>query len=288
MARVTIKDIAKCAAYPSQQCPEGAQQGGYPISAGVRARVEKTAKELGYSPNILAKPQKSVSNEVAVITPSVINPFYTSLIKGIEQQLWGLRLQHDHLCDGPARTGDGDVVRSLRGRMVAGVIAASDNISDDMLEELVRLKRDSAASVVLADYQKQNDGDICGVFLIMSGGAALAAEYLLQRDTGASPLPPSHLDRRSASTAMSFGKRCGPTAWRLERGNTFLCSGETSFQSGVELSDILLESAYQPTAVAAINDTVASGHPFRSGVQRASRCRTISRSSALTTSFTRK
>ena len=41
--------------------------------------------------------------------------------------------------------------------------------------------------------------------------------------------------------------------------NTFLCSGETSFQSGVELSDILLESAYQPTAVAAINDTVASG-----------------------------
>lgn len=132
-----------------------------------------------------------------MITPSVINPFYTSLIKGIEQQLWGSGYGMIIYVTGLRGRGDEDVVRSLRGRMVAGVIAASDSISDDMLEELVRLKRDSAASVVLADYQKQNDGDICGVFFDYERGAALAAEYLLQKGHRRIAFATNHLDRRS-------------------------------------------------------------------------------------------
>ena len=50
-----------------------------------RQAITKAAKDLGYIPNMLARGLKtSVSKEVAVIMPSITNPFYTSMTMGIE------------------------------------------------------------------------------------------------------------------------------------------------------------------------------------------------------------
>ena len=261
MGQITIKDVARECGISVTTVSRVLSGSSYPVSAGVRAKVESTAKKLGYSPNILARSlKKSVSNEVAVITPSVVNPFYTAMIKGIEQQLWGSRYGMVIYVTGQRGRSDEDVIQSLRGKMVAGVIAASDSVSDELLEELVKFKRSNSVPIVLTDYQRKNDGDICGVFFDYEKGAALAAEYFLKKGHRRIAFATNHLDRRSrVYRYKGFGDMLRANGVELGEENTFFSSGETSFQSGLELSEVILKSAYHPTAVAAINDTVASG-----------------------------
>jgi LacI family transcriptional regulator len=58
------------------------------ISAETREKVFKTAKELGYQPNILATGlRKGHSGLIGVVVPAVNYSFFSSAIKGIEEQI---------------------------------------------------------------------------------------------------------------------------------------------------------------------------------------------------------
>jgi len=261
MSEITIKDVAKECNLSIATVSRVLGGSTHPVSEEVRKRVEEAANRLGYSPNILARGLKrSVTNEVAVLMPSVVNPFYTSIIKGIEQKLWGSGYGMVLYITGMRGRSDSEVIQSLRGRMVAGVIAASDSVSERLLKDLLAFKKEKSVPVIFLDYQLKNDADICGVFCDYERSTIQVAEYLIEKGHRRIAFASSPFDRTSRTIRYDALKRClRDHGIPLDECNTFLYGAETSFHAGVELANIMIESAYQPTAVIAINDTVAAG-----------------------------
>lgn len=56
------------------------------ISDAVRLRVERAVSELGYTINIAARNLRRNDTGVVRLVPDIGNPFFSQLLKGIEQQ----------------------------------------------------------------------------------------------------------------------------------------------------------------------------------------------------------
>ncbi|MDL1163479.1 LacI family DNA-binding transcriptional regulator, partial [Yersinia pestis] len=82
----TIHDIAKMANVSSATVSRVLSNSSYPVSKELKERIQKIAKESNYIPNMLGKQlKKNSSNTIGVIIPSIVNPFYSSVIFGIEE-----------------------------------------------------------------------------------------------------------------------------------------------------------------------------------------------------------
>lgn len=63
------------------------------VAEATRARVQKAVRASGYVPNTLARNfRRRRSNSVLVLVPDIANPFYSSIIRGIER----VALQHHY------------------------------------------------------------------------------------------------------------------------------------------------------------------------------------------------
>lgn len=85
MKRVTQKDVARAAGV-SQATVSLVLSGGTPsIPAETWGRITDAAKELGYVPNRFAQALKTRRTmTLACIVPDITNPFYPSLVRGIQ------------------------------------------------------------------------------------------------------------------------------------------------------------------------------------------------------------
>jgi LacI family transcriptional regulator len=60
-----------------------------PTSAAARERVLQAAHDLDYHPNWLARSLRSHrTNTIGLVVPDIENPFFTSLVKGVEREAW--------------------------------------------------------------------------------------------------------------------------------------------------------------------------------------------------------
>lgn len=88
METVTIKDVARQSGYSITTVSRVLSGSDYPVSADAREAIEACAARMDYVPNQLARGLKTNSSrEIAVITPSLRNPFYTTIITSIESAL---------------------------------------------------------------------------------------------------------------------------------------------------------------------------------------------------------
>lgn len=83
--RVTIYDIAKIANVSTTTVSRVLSKSNYPVKKEVAQHIEKIAKELNYYPNSNARNLKNRnSKNIGVLIPSFINPFYTYILKAME------------------------------------------------------------------------------------------------------------------------------------------------------------------------------------------------------------
>ena len=88
MESVTIKDVARESGYSITTVSRVLSGSDYPVSADARDAIERCAARMGYVPNQWARSLKTNSSrEIAVIMPSLRNPFYTTLVTSIESSL---------------------------------------------------------------------------------------------------------------------------------------------------------------------------------------------------------
>ncbi|MBI2001087.1 MAG: LacI family DNA-binding transcriptional regulator [candidate division NC10 bacterium] len=85
-ARVTrLKDVARLARVSTATVSRILNDHG-PASEAARSRVLHAARELDYHPNWLARSLRGLrTNTVGLVLPDIENPFFTSLVKGVEQ-----------------------------------------------------------------------------------------------------------------------------------------------------------------------------------------------------------
>lgn len=83
--RVTIYDIAKRVNVSPSTISRVLSNSNYPVSEKLREKILKAADEMNYYPNLSARSlKKQDSRNIGIVLPSISNPFYPSVVKGIE------------------------------------------------------------------------------------------------------------------------------------------------------------------------------------------------------------
>ncbi len=248
--RVSSIDVARRAGVSQSAVSRTFSQRGV-VSAETRAKVLAAARDLGYTPNALARSLiTNRTNIVGVVMADMTNPFYPTVLEELARQLGGVGLQVLLLAPPPERDSD-DVLPLLLQYRVDAVIVASASISSAMVGTLAargtpvvlfnRHVPGVAVSAVLCDNV---EGGRLVANLLLDGGHRRVGFIAGKPDTSTS------IDREKG-----FGDRLrerGVFAWGREQG-------VYTYQSGYEAALQLLDRADRPSAIFCANDIMALG-----------------------------
>src|SRR6266508_6046928 len=173
--RVTIHDVATDAAVSAMTVSRVIN--GIPrVRPDTRKRVEASIAKLGYVPNRVARGLiQRKTRAFGVIVPDVANPFFTLVVRGVEQVAWRAGY-HVILCD---TQGDLERERGYLEDMVAfqveGVLIAP--VGDRSRPQLRRLTRNNVPFVIVDRSIAGFEADIVQGDSV--GGARQLVEHLI-------------------------------------------------------------------------------------------------------------
>ncbi|TIX86766.1 LacI family DNA-binding transcriptional regulator [Rhizobium sp. P44RR-XXIV] len=252
-SRATQKDVAKAAGVSQATVSMVLSGGGASIPAETWERITKAAKDLGYVPNRFAQALKtSRSMTIACIVPDITNPFYPSLIRGIQSIADGLN--YDVITvntDGTPERERHFLDWARQGR-VDGVIGVFFTLKAKDFSPLL----EAGVPVVRIESSKKRGGEIPvdDIYVDSRAAAQAVTEYLLS------------LGHKRIALVAGRG---GPQAHRIEGYRTALAGfghpdhvvidDEFSEMGGIRAAESILEGDFQPTAIFAANDLMAIG-----------------------------
>ncbi|GLS19672.1 LacI family transcriptional regulator [Labrys miyagiensis] len=251
--RATQKDVARLAGVSQATVSMVLSGGGASIPAETWARITKAAKDLGYVPNRFAQALKtSRSMTIACIVPDITNPFYPSLIRGIQSVADGLSY------DVIAVNTDGSPERErhfldwARQGRVDGVIGVFFTLRAQDFSPLI----EAGVPVVRIESSKKHGGEIAVDDIFVDSRAAAYAVT-------------EHLITQGHSRIAMVAGRGGPQTTRIEGYRTALATagyedhvvvdGEFSEIGGMRAAETILGGTFGPTAIFAANDLMAIG-----------------------------
>ncbi len=259
MGQITIKHVAMRSGFSNATVSRVLGGSSYPVNEKTRKKILQCAEELGYTPNLLARSlKKNISDEVAVVIPSLENPFYALLVKGIEKEL-----SHNgfntliYAYDGSESTSK--ISDLLLGKRTAGIIFSGNHLSEEIIDRLKRQQNNLTPVIAVNFIQKEAD-IFSGIFFNYHECGKMTAEYLIKN---------GHLNTAWAIHNMN------PDAW-MDLKNGFCekyqnagCSFDSSsifnsdiagdFDAGCELAEKIIASSKPYTAISTNNDLVALG-----------------------------
>ena len=143
------------------------------ISDATKTRVNKIAKELNYTPNLIAKSLKiKKTKTLGIIISDITNPFYPEIIRGVED----IANENDFnliLCNSDNNHAkELKYLKVLIGKRVDGILLTPSNYN------LIGLLIDNKIPFVLIDVQPNKDVNC--VYVDQEHIGKISAEYLLK------------------------------------------------------------------------------------------------------------
>lgn len=226
------------------------------FAPATRAAVEQAVEKLGYRPNTIARSLRTKSTEtIAFLLPYVPDPFFVSLISGVEQH--ALKSKYTMLLC----VTEGDPVREeqylhlLRTKQVDGALVNGLVLQADRIERFV----EDGFPIVCLD----RDVDSPSVPLVQVDnrlGARLATVHLLELGhTRIAHLSGAELSRLRQSQERLEGYREALADAGVTADPRLVASGDYTEEGGYEATRALLESGVEFSAVFAANDLAAIG-----------------------------
>ncbi|MCD6290034.1 MAG: LacI family DNA-binding transcriptional regulator [Anaerolineae bacterium] len=209
-SHISIKDIARAAGV-SHSTVSRALKGTGRISPATRDRIRHIAKEMGYTPSLVARSLVTKrTHSLGLVVTQLSDPFIDRIVDGIEDLAtaagYSVLLSSSHA--DPAR--EMAIVEAFHTRRVDGVIVLASRVGNLYSERLQEL------SVPIVLINNQANGEyIYSVSADDEGGARLAVRHLLDLGhrrigyIGSSFRPPSN-QRRLAGYQAEL-KRAGIT-----------------------------------------------------------------------------
>jgi LacI family transcriptional regulator len=255
-SKVTMNDVAR-AARVSKQTVSAVINNKSGISEETRGRIRKIITRLDYQPNILASSLRAQRTfTVGVVIPSITNPYYPELVRGIEDeaQLHGYTV---FLCnsDEDAQKEVG-YLHILRRHRVTGLIAAIIQVNQAWTEALRKLASQRVPVVVFGpDRAIENVVQIC---VDDEEGFVKATSHLfdLGHERIGMIMPPS--DPGGSSQRVS-GFLKAHAERRRKVPSELLAPGGWHVMDGRNGAAHLMKLSRPPTAIVAANDMTAIG-----------------------------
>jgi LacI family transcriptional regulator, galactose operon repressor len=249
----TIYDVAKLAGVSTATVSRSLNGTGQ-TAPSTRLAIEAAVRQLGYQPNRIARSLVTKSTQtIALLLPDITNPFYASLVSGIEERTLALGYTM-LLC-----TTEGDSAREelylnllrskqVDGALVDGLVLSADRVARFVAEgfPIVCLDRNVASNAVPL---VQVDNHL---------GARLATEHLLElghtRIAHVAGAPELRISGERVEGYQEALSRAG-----IEADPALLAVGGFTEDGGYEAARALLSGAPRPTAIFAANDLSAVG-----------------------------
>src|SRR5205085_3247628 len=107
------------------------------ISVDVRERIQRIAREMGYTPNAIAQSlQNRQSSTIGLVVTSIADPFWGDVMKGVEEVAreagFGVFLSASH--NDPDQ--EMSIIETFRRRRVDGIFVAASRITSSYKKRL--------------------------------------------------------------------------------------------------------------------------------------------------------
>lgn len=263
--RTTISDVAKKAGVSIATVSRVLNGTDYPVKESLREAVLGAAEQMNYTPNFFGRSLKSgKSNDIGVILPSMVNPFYSEVIAGMEKECRDAGYNPIFCSSNNEPEKELEQIRLMRKKCVEGLLISTINADSASLRRYIS----GNSNVVLFDQPVESL--TCGsVGYDFALAGALAARYLVSRGHRRIAFLSTPLDRPSRRAIFkgfrgALGGEAGAAFHPedlivLPGGSSSVEMGNGEFENGHRLARAFLDSRCPATAAVAINDITAFG-----------------------------
>jgi LacI family transcriptional regulator len=255
-SKITMDHVAR-AAHVSKQTVSAVINNKSGISEETRVRVRRIIARLDYQPNILASSLRAQRTfTVGVVIPSITNPYYPELVRGIEDEAQR-RGYSVFLCNSDENPEkEVSYLHLLRRHRVTGLITTTIQLNQAWTEALQKLASERVPVIVLGPGQPI--ANVVRVCVDDEEGFVKATSHLLDLGhdrigmvmppagpNGQSPRVTGFLKAHAQRKKKVPPELLAPGGWHVTDG-----------QSGAAQ---LMRLAKPPTAIVAANDLAAIG-----------------------------
>ncbi len=249
---VTIKDVAEKAHVSIASVSYVINNGPRNVSTKTREKVEKAIKEIGYSPNIVARTLKtSKTYNIGLLVTDLQDLFFSDLISGV--QFEALNKNYNvFLC---SSENDPDLemhyIKQLEEQKVNGVIIAGSRLDQETLNSIAGKMN----AVILSPYRIKN---AIQFYIDDYSGGWMVGELLFS-------LGHRKIKFIDGSWIKGISHRLeGLSGFLSEKGiDTHELSGdkvfELTFENGMKAAEATMRKYPDTTALFCYNDVIAAG-----------------------------
>lgn len=247
----TIKDVAKLAGV-ALSTASYALSGDSKVSTKTREKVLEAARQLNYRKNGFAMDlKKSRTNTIALILTDLSGPFYSELIRSIQDV--ALSNGYDLIACSSMGGEDSTAVRFLLEKRVDGAIVLAHNITDDIL----RAAAGERFPIVVMDRPITGNG-LVNVLVDGEEGGYRATRYLI--DQGHRSIAYISGPANSYDNALRYeGFLRAMREEGLEERAKWKLSGSFIREGGYKATKMMIMQGELPSAVFYANDEMAVG-----------------------------
>lgn len=251
MVLVTIKEVAQKAGV-SVSTVSRVLTNNAPVKPETREEVQEAIKQLGYSPNAVARSlRKKVSRTIGLVIPDITNPFFPDIAKGVEDSAKeaGYHVILSNVGNDPQ--SEEEVIQLLRERQVDGVILVSSSPVGTYLHKF----HNEGMKIVTVDREFK-DVEVDAVICDNVSGSYQATRHLIELGhqeiaiiTG--PMELNITQDRLEGYKKALREKGLPV---LER---WIWKAGFSFNQGYSITEENFEKENIPTAIFASSDIAA-------------------------------
>lgn len=252
---VSIKQVAKLAGVSTATVSRTLKLPDV-VTAETREKVMSAVTKLGYTPNFLAANLRTARSQVIlVIVPDIGNPFFSEIIKGMEQvaQARGYSLllgDSQHSAEREFEYGS-----RVAARQADGLITLSGRVPFKNYREQLR-KGVLPPMVNACEYIA--DRAIPTVQIDNQAAAFKAMQYLLDLGHKHIGFVTGPMTSTLSTERLKGYQKALQSAGRPEK-KALIVHGDFTAESGVAAAEQLLALAHPPTAIFCSNDEMAIG-----------------------------
>lgn len=255
MKKITSTDVAKLAGVSQTAVSIALSQSNkVHLSDETKNKIIAAAKELQYGPFAKNAPFSCLKNEIAVLVPTISNPYYTMLLHAIEEIAFENGFQINYCCTNKDAKKEKQILEQIdlnRTKCVIYTFTPQSRTSAIKLSKKLPIciygETDFEINALLIPLHSHQSGYMLAEYMVQQGHRNLA--FLSSPTSLLTTARKNRLDG-----VIEFTKKADIPLTILTTEQE-----EDNLEAGFHLTEILLKEKNSVDGIIAVNDTVAIG-----------------------------